>query len=92
MFQDTSVLKLATFFLGAISLAALIAGSALVGFERTMPDGLIALGSAAVGALSTLLSVGLTGGVKETVRQAGETVAAAKELVAIAEPAAKADQ
>lgn len=50
-----SILKLAVIGLIGVALIALVGGIVLVGWERTLPDGLIALGSAAVGALSTLL-------------------------------------
>lgn len=62
------VLRLATLGLIGVAVGSLAGGITLVGLERTLPDGLIALGSASVGALSTLLTSnhGASGGNPES--------------------------
>lgn len=54
--NGNGVLKIAVIGLVAVAILALLGGSVLVGLGKALPDALIASGSAAVGALSTLLA------------------------------------
>lgn len=53
---DTGVYRMVVCFLGIVAVAAIIGAIILVGIRTDVPDALIALGSAAVGALAGLLS------------------------------------
>ncbi|MFA5451069.1 MAG: hypothetical protein WC231_03650 [Dehalococcoidales bacterium] len=53
---DTGVYRMVVCFLGIVAVAAIIGSIILVGIKTDVPDALIALGSAAVGALAGLLS------------------------------------
>lgn len=53
--QDFVVLRLATGALGVLAILVVVMMGFLSLQERTLPDGVMAIGSAAVGALSTLL-------------------------------------
>lgn len=68
-----TVLRLAAAGLIAMGLAVVVGSVYLIGLDKDIPDGIIALGSAAVGALATLMTTsslgeGQTGVIKTETR------------------------
>lgn len=54
--MDSSGRKIALIILGLIALAVVVGGLFLTGDDKTLPDALLALGAAAVGAIAGIIT------------------------------------